>query len=340
MASGYLEKVICFRWGLALLFIIYSSFTGSNLGTSWLIVAISLQAANNVAHTVHTVIARRGGSPSRAFWRLAAFIDLIVISLIITTLPNVIFLAWTVAILPMYFYPASLSWKGSYQVVLALATAAAYAAVVAVHLDGGLSIRAADIAVIGLLLATNSWVTMQAGFEQQQLTGQLESQSLTDSLTGLANRRALAQGLAAPLMTTMAGTEWVAVFVIDLDDFKRVNDGFGHTAGDDCLRRVAEVLQRKLRKQDLVYRYGGDEFVVLAPVSGHDEAAAMAQRLQETVRDEANIAFSAGYALTPCRAADLSVALQAADQVLLEAKRRGKGCVVPAREPDTALSTA
>lgn len=340
MGSGYLEKVVWFRWGLAIVFIIYAVLTGSNVGTGWLIVAISLQAANNVAHTVHTVIVGRRGSVIRPFWRLAPFIDLVVISLIITTLSNVIFLAWAVAIMPMYFYPVSLSWKGSYQIVLALATAAAYAAIVAVHIEGGLSIRAADIAVVSLLLATNSWVTMQTAFEQRRLTGQLEAQSLTDSLTGLANRRALTRGIATPLMTTMAGTEWVAVFVIDLDDFKQVNDSFGHTAGDDRLCGVADVFRRSLRREDLVYRYGGDEFVVLAPVSGDEEAASMAERLRAAVRAEVGIDFSVGYVLVPTRGPDLGKALQVADHALLEAKRRGKGCVVPAAEPGAALSTA
>jgi diguanylate cyclase (GGDEF)-like protein len=240
----------------------------------------------------------------------------------------------------MSFFTASMSWRGSYLWVVRVAAAAGFAGAVVAHAQAGLHIAAEDVAIAALLLTVGTWVTGRTAMDQRMLMVRLESQSLTDSLTGLMNRRALAREVSHPLIEAVSGGRALAVLVADLDDFKRVNDDHGHEAGDVRLCEVAAVFRANLRQEDLVYRYGGDEFVVLAPVKEDGEASFLAKRLEEAIRRETKTRLSVGYALAPPGEPDLSEALRRADRALLEAKRRGKGCVVPAHEMDTVIGTA
>jgi diguanylate cyclase (GGDEF)-like protein len=337
--APYLRRVVLFRWGLLVVYATSATLTGSILGVGWELATVGFILANNVSHTIHALVAIRTGALVRRFWWTAPFTDVAVISLIMATAPPMIFLAWGIAIMPMSFFTASMSWQGSYLWVVRAAAAAGFAGAVAAHAQSGLRIAAEDVAVAALLLTVGTWVTGRTAMDQRRLTVRLESQSLTDSLTGLMNRRALAQEISHPLIEAVSGSRSLAVLVADLDDFKRVNDDYGHEAGDVRLCRVAEIFRANLRQEDLVYRYGGDEFVVLAPVKEEGEASSLAQRLERAARREAKTRLSVGYALAPSGEPNLSDTLRRADRALLEAKRRGKGCVVPARELDTAIGT-
>ncbi len=117
-----------------------------------------------------------------------------------------------------------------------------------------------------------------------------EEQSLTDTLTGIPNRRALEARLA-----TLDGSDSVmSVAMVDLDGFKRINDEHGHRRGDEVLAHVAAVLAAEARIRDLVGRYGGDEFLVILPDTGPDGAAAVAERMRRAVE----LAFGHGTAGT------------------------------------------
>src|SRR5262249_4463580 len=90
--------------------------------------------------------------------------------------------------------------------------------------------------------------------------------SVTDALTGLPNRRRLSEVLERVWQTR---DRPVAVIVIDVDHFKRFNDSYGHLAGDDCLRQVATAIREQLRGDDMIFRYGGEEFLALLPNCRH-----------------------------------------------------------------------
>jgi diguanylate cyclase (GGDEF)-like protein len=120
--------------------------------------------------------------------------------------------------------------------------------------------------------------------------------------------------------------------IIDLDDFKRVNDIRGHQAGDELLRRVAGILQGELRPYDQVARYGGDEFVLLLPGSDEETATAVAERVREAVAGSVVGACSLGVAQWH-EPLDADGLLEHADRALLLAKRTGKGRVAVAN-PD------
>jgi diguanylate cyclase (GGDEF)-like protein len=105
-----------------------------------------------------------------------------------------------------------------------------------------------------------------------------------DPLTGLFNRRRLEEELERHIAHGRRYGMSGALLLLDLDDFKQVNDGFGHRAGDRVLRAVAVVLRHRLRESDIVARFGGDEFAVIMPVGGAAEAAELGDLLATAVR--------------------------------------------------------
>jgi diguanylate cyclase len=156
---------------------------------------------------------------------------------------------------------------------------------------------------------------------------------LTDHLTQTANRTGLAQAFACAQEALRAGAD-VMVALLDVDDFKRVNDALGHFAGDGVLRHLAKLLQGQVRSGETVARYGGEEFVILMPARPENDARDCLVRAQrELTRSvylhesrKVFITFSAG--LTQVRSTDsLESALARADEAMYRAKRAGKNCV-------------
>jgi diguanylate cyclase (GGDEF)-like protein len=117
-----------------------------------------------------------------------------------------------------------------------------------------------------------------------QLREQLRSQAIRDQLTGLYNRRFLEDALTRETGRAARSGESVAVAILDVDHFKRINDTHGHEAGDAVLRELGEVLQKTIRKTDIVGRFGGEEFLVLLPGADVEVAQARALGVLEAVR--------------------------------------------------------
>jgi diguanylate cyclase (GGDEF)-like protein len=152
--------------------------------------------------------------------------------------------------------------------------------------------------------------------------------SLTDPLTGLANRRALFERIDYEIVRHTRQRRSFAVLMLDLDGFKRVNDRFGHAAGDELLRDVAAALQSVVREQDTVARMGGDEFCVLAPETRADGAQRLAARAEAAVSRITTgldaLGVSAGIALFEADGSDCADLLARADAAQAEAKRRAR----------------
>lgn len=111
----------------------------------------------------------------------------------------------------------------------------------------------------------------------------LDSAAHTDVLTGVANRRAGAKLLKQHCRNADQSALPLSVLLIDIDEFKPVNDEYGHDAGDQLLVALAQRLRAQLRASDTLVRWGGDEFLILAPGADHDDAYALAERCRETV---------------------------------------------------------
>jgi diguanylate cyclase (GGDEF)-like protein len=158
-------------------------------------------------------------------------------------------------------------------------------------------------------------------------TEEQASEARIDSLTGLGNRRALEEILAAEIARAQRFTHQLAVVLLDLDRFKEINDSFGHAAGDVMLREVSRLLISLARQGDTVARWGGEEFVVVLPETDLAGAERFAERLRRTIE-----AHSVGdmQTSTSCGVATMlpedkvEELLRAADQALYQAKTNGR----------------
>jgi diguanylate cyclase len=163
----------------------------------------------------------------------------------------------------------------------------------------------------------------------------MRSLAETDALTGLPNRRGLRHRLEGSLPRCEPG-RLGAVYMVDLDGFKAVNDRLGHDAGDVLLMAVAARLRRRVRAGDTVARLGGDEFVVCADaLTGSDEAQRLGEKLVEAMCEpfqinghECRVGLTAGYALAPLDGSDPDALLKLADAALYAGKAAGKGRVL------------
>ncbi len=172
--------------------------------------------------------------------------------------------------------------------------------------------------------------------ELARINRRLVEDSRHDALTGMRNRRALAYDLPRVESAHRADGEPLAVAVCDIDHFKAYNDRLGHLAGDQALRAISGIVRAQLREQDLGYRFGGEELLLVLPRSRAAEALAAAERVRAAVREAAlphpdglggiltvSIGVAAGEA-------EASVLLAQADAALYEAKRAGRDRVVAA----------
>ncbi len=154
-----------------------------------------------------------------------------------------------------------------------------------------------------------------------------------DGLTKLYNRRALESYFNQELNRVIRYQQNLSVLMLDIDHFKRINDLYGHNAGDEVLKKIAEHLQEQIRDVDIAARYGGEEFVILMPETDKDTAYMVATRLKESIaqinysRPEFKVTVSIGIASAPKDGTTAQELLKQADQAMYLAKRNGKNRV-------------
>lgn len=160
----------------------------------------------------------------------------------------------------------------------------------------------------------------------------LEELAITDGLTGLHNHRHFQERLRRDLEIARRAGRPLSIVMFDVDHFKAYNDTYGHPAGDEVLRRVAEALRHEARAADLVARYGGEEFVVAMPDADRDAAHAAAERIRRHVLAEGVVTISGGIATFPADGDDAEALIERADRALYRAKREGRDRIAPAAE--------
>jgi diguanylate cyclase (GGDEF)-like protein len=190
-----------------------------------------------------------------------------------------------------------------------------------------------------LVLALPPVVLLQRSLLHQQL----QAAARTDAKTGLLNAAAWQREADTELSRARRTTVPLAVLIIDIDHFKRVNDTHGHLVGDQVLIAVANTLVSQLRDYDVVGRFGGEEFVALLPGADTVEACRVAERLRNRVRrlavpaedGTATVTISVGVSLFRTHGQDLIELMAAADLALYRAKESGRDRVcLPAARPN------
>jgi diguanylate cyclase (GGDEF)-like protein len=183
-----------------------------------------------------------------------------------------------------------------------------------------------------------------ASVENLALHELVSEQAVTDDLTGLSNNRAFRDVIEKEAARAQRFGHDVSLLILDIDDFKKVNDTYGHPQGDAVLKMIGAILADESRGIDFPARYGGEEFVVLLPETGTQGAAEVGERIRERVEEEAvprldgegeiRLTASLGLATLPGVAADARELIAKADAALYEAKRSGKNrLVVEPTEP-------
>ena len=165
----------------------------------------------------------------------------------------------------------------------------------------------------------------------------LQQLALTDVLTGLPNRRFANEHLERQWAGSERSGSPLSCMLVDIDHFKKINDTHGHKTGDDALKRVSEVLHHTVRKQDVVCRFGGEEFLVICPDTPAEQAFQYAERLRRSVAETAaycvggrefNVTVSIGLASKKPALPNIEILLQLADERLYAAKNAGRNCTV------------
>jgi diguanylate cyclase (GGDEF)-like protein len=168
--------------------------------------------------------------------------------------------------------------------------------------------------------------------ELRERNKELRTLSITDSLTGLYNRTRLPELLAKELARSKRHQHPFSVLMVDIDHFKRFNDTHGHQAGDDLLRRFAEILKSSLRSCDFGARYGGEEFLIMLTETGPEGALGFAEKLRQSVEEfrlngERAVTVSIGGASFPEHGGDVESIISQADTALYRCKREGRNRV-------------
>jgi diguanylate cyclase (GGDEF)-like protein len=174
-----------------------------------------------------------------------------------------------------------------------------------------------------------------------RLRDTLRSQSIRDQLTGLHNRRYMHEVLEREMLRARRGHWSIGLLLLDLDHFKVINDTHGHDAGDEVLKGVGRLFQERLRADDIVCRYGGEEFVLVLPqmtlpatMERAEEIRGAVTQWSVTYRDRSigPVSVSIGVSAFPEHGKTIATLLEAADAALYRAKARGRNCVEQAVE--------
>ncbi len=167
---------------------------------------------------------------------------------------------------------------------------------------------------------------------------ELEKLSITDSLTGLFNRRQLMEVLEIEGRRNRRHQRPFSILMLDVDHFKKLNDTHGHLAGDEVLKRLAWILKQEIREVDHAARYGGEEFLIMLPETNIDGASEVGERIRGRIERETlafdgkeiNVTASIGIACCPVEGESAETLIARADDALYKAKRRGRNRVVKA----------
>ncbi len=188
-------------------------------------------------------------------------------------------------------------------------------------------ITGADIKILEMFISQAS-----LAIENSQEYENLLVKSHTDSLTGLWNHGYFQHKLNEKLIEISRHNNTLALIIMDIDDFKKYNDTFGHIEGDEALKKIANIIKETCRRQDIICRYGGEEFAVILPYTNKQDAVSIAQRLKEAINNTSafrtKLTLSMGLSFFPENSKEKKELINIADIRLYKAKALGKNTIV------------
>jgi diguanylate cyclase (GGDEF)-like protein len=318
------RSVLAFRW---LLFLLWVGLVQTGiLDVSGVAFAISTTVigAYDLYHTWAEFWIARTGRFDHRVARLVRYVDVMTITVAMVALHDVRNPVWSIYFLTIvgaahFISPREMLLFVGWTIVNYLAFAG-----ITVALGHGVTWPYAAVVAVGLALMGLNAAIIAGGEERVRQV--IRQAAITDSLTGLPNRHHFHERYTDSVETSAKAARPLAVMLIDVDHFKQINDRHGHPAGDDKLRDVALALGSVMRVDDMVARYGGDEFIAIAHGTTRLEAVRLAERLRDAAR-RCDASVSIGVAVFPEDAADEAALIDAADAALYRAKQDGRNCV-------------
>jgi len=191
---------------------------------------------------------------------------------------------------------------------------------------------------------------MAASLKHFQRFSSVKNMATYDTLTGLYNRRYFEERLGVEAEKSFYSGVPLSLVMVDLDHFKKVNDTFGHTEGDQILCKISSLLKNSVRRKDTVARYGGEEFILILPEAGLEQSFVIAERIRQLVektlfevgRAQVNLTLSMGISNFPShRVKSKEELIKMADQALYDAKRGGRNrvCIFAEKSSQWTVST-
>lgn len=312
---------LVFRWLLLVAYLVLIRFDILDVSRQATLVSASIIVAYDI---FHTLLELTGTVTNVVINTINRFLDVATVTVALVAIHDVRNPVWAVYLMTIVGAAHIITRKEMmFNVLWVIANYVAFAAITGWL---GHPVPWAYVVVVAICIGFMGFnVSILAGGEQR-LREVIARVAITDSLTGLPNRRHFHQAYVASLAQSIADKVPLALMLIDVDHFKEINDRDGHPAGDDKLREVARGLHEAMRRGDLVARYGGDEFIVVAPHATREDALVLAERLRlAAISCQASV--SIGVALFPEDAHLQDGVIAAADAALYRAKQAGRNCV-------------
>ena len=311
----YWRDVVRFRWAITIAYFALTAAGVLPAEMPWFLLAAGVLFFNTLTYTIY----RRRTMAYTRYQDIASCLDIVTISLVLISTGAIGHPIWVSYVLVI---PAVANFKGHrYNALFALFVLASYAAAYAgSELRGGRGHAPDEAIVTGVLILFIALNSSIISANNRRLRDVVQTLADTDPLTGLLNRRVLFERL----------DQWeqrgqpLAAMMIDLDDFKLLNESIGHITADRLLVRIAEMLRDVPASGSLAARFGGDEFALLVEIPDREDAQRLGERLILEARERAGVGITIGIALCPGDAATPERALQLADGNLGRAKAAGK----------------
>lgn len=315
---------LAFRWLLVVLWVGLIQAGLLDVSTAALVISTAILLAYNCYHIYDEIRITRTGKIDLRAANIIRYIDIVTITVAMVALHderNPVWAIYFVSIVAAanFIAPRAMA----VYVVWIIANFIAFG-VISEALDHSMSWPYIAVVCICMALMGLNAAIIAGG--EDRMREVIRQAAITDSLTGLPNRHHFHEQYTDSLTQATAGATPLAVMLIDVDHFKEINDQHGHPAGDDKLREVAAGLRSVMRGDDMVARYGGDEFIAIAHGVTRPEAVVLAERLRDAARD-CGASVSIGVAVCPEDGAAEADLIEAADNALYRAKEAGRNCV-------------